>query len=602
MRLQTRFAIAFVPILFAATAGTVWQASKAVHKIVIEEAAGRANGRLEELAAESVAGFEGRSESLLLPGMTAALVRENALYVIAIDPAGEILAHTNVTKKGGRYRDPLGVTVPTARPSYHEIQREGQPVLELSWPVNGKAGAAHDQAEELLLLNASADGALQNLGQLRMGIPLQRALQTERRIARELALLLLVTCGLLLGAVFLLLRGILLPVQRLVGAAEEIGLGRYGHTVPVPSATELGNLARSFNRMSVALTQTTVSKDFLDNILTHMIEPLIVLEPDGRIRMVNQAALQVLGRPADTFLGQPLDNVWPECQSALQQAQFDGSVQDREMKWVAPGGTAIPLLFSASVFRNKEDYLAGLIVVFKDMRERKKIEGEMVQSAKLSAVGKLASGVAHEINNPLGVILGFAESLLWDLKPEDPMHAPLRSIEREAVRCKNLVQALLTFSRVSKVEPEPLAINSAVEEALSLVQAQARVGNVRVVREFAPELPAVRGNRGQIQQIVINLANNALDAMHEQGTLTIGTRLLQEAMRSWVVLSVTDTGEGIPEEIVTRIFEPFFTTKPVGQGTGLGLGLVHEIVEKHGGTIEVESRPGFTQFRVKLPA
>ena len=144
-------------------------------------------------------------------------------------------------------------------------------------------------------------------------------------------------------------------------------------------------------------------------------------------------------------------------------------------------------------------------------------------------------------------------------------------------------------------------LNRAVEGALSLITAQARLRKVQVVQELAPDLPQVLGNLNQVQQVVVNLANNAMDAMNESGTITVKTERAAGRERSWVLLRVIDTGSGIPPEILPRIFEPFFTTKPIGKGTGLGLGLVHEIVEKHAGTIEVESRPGRTEFRVKFP-
>ena len=202
----------------------------------------------------------------------------------------------------------------------------------------------------------------------------------------------------------------------------------------------------------------------------------------------------------------------------------------------------------------------------------------------------------------MGVILGFAEGILFDVKPGDPLEDPLRQIERETIRCRNLVQDLLTFSRVSRSEREPMDLNQTVETALSLIQAQARLHRISLVKSLAADLPPVLGTANQIQQVVINLANNALDAMSDQGTLTVRTSLLQEGGRSWVALAVSDTGSGIPADVLPRIFEPFFTTKPVGKGTGLGLGLVHEIVQKHSGMIQVESRPGHTEFLVKFPA
>jgi two-component system, NtrC family, sensor kinase len=223
------------------------------------------------------------------------------------------------------------------------------------------------------------------------------------------------------------------------------------------------------------------------------------------------------------------------------------------------------------------------------------------QSEKLSAIGQLASGVAHEINNPLGVILGFSESSLRRVKPGDVLEVPLQSIQREALRCKNLVHDLLTFSRTSKVETEPLAFNKALEGALSLIMAKSKMTQVTVKTELAADLPVCSGNANQIQQVIINLATNAIDAMTNRGTLTIKTELLKEGPLSWIHLTVSDTGSGIPPAALAHIFEPFYTTKAQGQGTGLGLALVQEIVRKHSGLINVQSRPGHTVFSVKFP-
>jgi two-component system, NtrC family, sensor kinase len=230
-----------------------------------------------------------------------------------------------------------------------------------------------------------------------------------------------------------------------------------------------------------------------------------------------------------------------------------------------------------------------------------KAQASIIQAEKMSAVGNLAAGIAHEINNPLGVILGFSQALMRKLPAQSEWREPITAIEREAVRCKGLVQELLIFSRTSEHAQEPLELNPAIESALALVQPRAKVAQVKVIRSFDHELPSISGNSQQIQQVVINLANNAIDAMPEGGTLTVKTEHSTDQEREWVFLKIEDTGSGIPKEVQARIFEPFFTTKPKGQGTGLGLGLVHEIIDKHGGSIHVQSQPGHTEFLVKFP-
>jgi len=206
----------------------------------------------------------------------------------------------------------------------------------------------------------------------------------------------------------------------------------------------------------------------------------------------------------------------------------------------------------------------------------------------MAAIGQLAAGVSHEINNPLGVILGFAQGMEQRVPEGDPLRLPVTSIIREVLRCKELVQELLTFSRAAKRTNEEVYLNSLVDSSLVFVEARARAQGVQITTLLSEDLPPLLGARTPLQQVIVNLATNALDAMPSGGTLTLRTKI-EEAE---VILEVTDTGTGIPEEIRSRIFDPFFTTKEAGKGTGLGLSLGYEIVQQHGGTIDVQSEVG----------
>ncbi len=603
MKLQSQFSLALLPLLLITGGGVTWLAKKAVHKIVLEEVAGRAQGPLKDLAAASAAGFETKSEDQLLPLLSAALVREEAAYAIALDAEGHVLAHTNVLEKGKTYGDqPASDRASRGAPVVTEVSWQGKRVADVTWPVWQQLSATSQSGEDLILSAGQDPSERVRLGSLRLALPLDRALETENKITRQLAILLAIAWALILGLAFVLIRNILNPVARLVLATESLAQGDYTARVPIPSASEFAILASTFNRMIESLGQTTVSKDFLDMILTNMLDPLVVLKADSSVRMVNRAALELLGYGAGDLLEQPPTMIMTTAPQMIAAIRERGSVDDQEQQWKTKDGTAIPVLFSGSVFKDPQGTVLGWIFVAKDMREWQRREKELRQTEKLSAVGRLASGVAHEINNPLGVILGYAESALWDLKPEDPLQEPLKSIQRETMRCKNLVQDLLTFSRVSKTEQEPMQLNAAVKGAFSLVLAEARLGQVHVVQDLQEGLPAIRGNVNQLQQVIINLANNALDAMKQQGTLTVRTDQTTENGKRWVVLSISDTGSGIPADVLPRIFEPFFTTKSIGQGTGLGLGLVAEIVQKHSGTIDVQSKPGHTVFEIRFPA
>jgi signal transduction histidine kinase len=220
------------------------------------------------------------------------------------------------------------------------------------------------------------------------------------------------------------------------------------------------------------------------------------------------------------------------------------------------------------------------------------------QMAKMAAVGQLASGLAHELNNPLGVIVGFAQGMERRLAEKDPMRLPVTSIVRESLRCSNLVRELLQFARTGKVAREPLDLKGLVEATVTIMQPRAKAQQVKIVCELG-DTPTVDGNRTQLQQVLVNLGANSLDAMRGGGTLTVRTG---RDPAGHAVLEVTDTGDGIDEAIQSRIFDPFFTTKAVGEGTGLGLSISYEIAKNHGGDLTVRSGKGEgTSMRLELP-
>jgi two-component system NtrC family sensor kinase len=232
-------------------------------------------------------------------------------------------------------------------------------------------------------------------------------------------------------------------------------------------------------------------------------------------------------------------------------------------------------------------------------QELRAAQDQLIQSEKLASIGELAAGVAHEINNPIGVILGFAQVLLRRTHEGDPMHRPLSLIEREGVRCKNIVQDLLDFARQNKPAPRRLNVNKVIEAAAGLMEHQANSDQVMVVKGYAPDLPDVVADENQLQQVFFNILLNAYQAMPEGGELHITSRLEEDEVQA----VFSDTGAGIPQEHIHHIFDPFFTTKEVGEGTGLGLSVSYGIVRQHGGTIEVQSENGSgATFIVKLPA
>ncbi len=239
------------------------------------------------------------------------------------------------------------------------------------------------------------------------------------------------------------------------------------------------------------------------------------------------------------------------------------------------------------------------------MRKLEETQAQLIQSAKLAAVGELAAGVAHEINNPLTSIIGFTRLLLDDLPPDHPMRADLETIDREAARTRHIVRTLLDFARTSEPVLVPADLNALVEETIMLVCTRSVLARISLEKDLS-ELPPVMLDINQVKQVLVNLLNNSVQAMSAGGSLKVVTSLAEReidgVLRLMAAVQVSDSGVGIPAENLGRIFDPFFTTKEVGQGTGLGLSVSYSIIEKHNGRIEVYSAPGKgSTFTVLLP-
>lgn len=229
-------------------------------------------------------------------------------------------------------------------------------------------------------------------------------------------------------------------------------------------------------------------------------------------------------------------------------------------------------------------------------------ESRLVQAAKLAAVGEMAAGIAHELNNPLTTVTGFVELVLQDLPPDDSKRADLELVLREAHRARSVVRRLLDFARQSESVRDRVDLNETITETVSLMHHLLHTSGVKLHLRLDDTLPWVWADRNQLKQVFVNLLHNALQAMPQGGEMEVATSQRSREGRQWVTVSVTDTGVGIAPEDLDRIFEPFFTTKSERGGTGLGLSVTYGIVTDHGGTIEVESEPGHgSRFTVYLP-
>ena len=236
-------------------------------------------------------------------------------------------------------------------------------------------------------------------------------------------------------------------------------------------------------------------------------------------------------------------------------------------------------------------------------RQLQETQSQLIQAEKMSALGQLAGGLAHEINNPLSGILGLTQLVLENTEAGSQNYTDLKDIEKAVFRCKKIIISLLSFARQEKTQIEPMSINEVIEETLTLCARQMELKSVRIARKFAQGLPLVNGDAQQLMQVFLNLFTNARDAMPDGGELTLETSLLKDAAgREIIMTAISDTGSGMKPEILDKVFDPFFTTKPVGKGTGLGLSVCLGIINRHNGSVKAYNRAGGgSTFTIALP-
>lgn len=261
-------------------------------------------------------------------------------------------------------------------------------------------------------------------------------------------------------------------------------------------------------------------------------------------------------------------------------------------------GSILPV--DTSPDKELSDYSSTISYSFKDTEQKKLMENQMAQADKLASIGQLSAGVAHEMNNPLGIILGYTQLLLRDEDSETERHKDLKTIEKHVKSCKSIVEDLLSFARSSKPEREVINIHEAIDDVLNFVVQHSELDKVEIIRDYDITISPVLINERKMKQVFMNLIMNAKHAVGKTGTIKVATGLDKSAKQ--VYLEVTDTGYGIEKKNLSRIFDPFFTTKPTGEGTGLGLSVSYGIIKNHGGEILAESKRGKgSTFTVVLP-
>jgi two-component system, NtrC family, sensor kinase len=350
-------------------------------------------------------------------------------------------------------------------------------------------------------------------------------------------------------------------------------------------------------------------KEFNESIVESINVGILAADSTGRVTACNSALEEMLGLRRDEAIAEHVEDLFAEdFAETLRQVLGGAGWELSEVRNIYKlhtatrrGRTLILNISLAPLKRADERAAGGALVVLEDVTARVRLEEQLQQREKLSSIGLLAAGVAHEINTPLTGVSSYTQMLLGMLADADPKHALLQKIRRQTDRATGIVNNLLNFSRTGGVtEFVEVDMNRVLDDTLQLLEPQLRMSRVSIEREYADDLPRVFGNAGKLQQVFTNLLLNARDAIPDGGRITLRT---SSGERDTVTVTVADTGIGIAAENVARIYDPFFTTKGVGRGTGLGLAVSYGIVQEHSGHISVESTPGRgTTFRITLPA
>jgi two-component system, NtrC family, sensor kinase len=346
-------------------------------------------------------------------------------------------------------------------------------------------------------------------------------------------------------------------------------------------------------------------KEFNENIIESINVGVMVVNLHGRITNWNGALEQIYGLKREEAIDRRITEVFQsEMLRALRDLMERSEWQQGEpvnvykFRASSADGRDLTLNISLAALQSKTAEIEGSLIAIEDVTERVGLEEQLQQSDKLSSIGLLAAGVAHEVNTPLAGISSYSQMLMQQIPESDPRHQLLEKIHRQTSRASSIVNNLLNFSRVSDSRYTPVDLNRIIDDTIQLLEAQLRNTEIEVVRIYADDLPFAPGDAPKLQQVLMNLVLNARDAMPQGGRLEIST----EADDDSVVISVRDTGLGIAPEHLSKIYDPFFTTKQIGKGTGLGLAVSYGIIRDHGGLINVESKQGEgTRFRITLP-
>ena len=432
------------------------------------------------------------------------------------------------------------------------------------------------------------------------------------------------------------------PLRSIQGGAEAVEKGDFNYQIPVRSKDEVGTLAGNFNNMAQTLKKyfeelEDKNRQLVDqfNLVSRsqkewqetfdcITDPIIVIDDGCNIIRANQAFVKTFEEFFSSH-DEPINR--KKCNELfgvclLPDGPHRTGMRDRTPTIKEIHGQKTGKMFEVSIFPydSSGGDFRGCIGIVKDITKKKENEMQVVMKERLAALGHMASGIAHELNNPLATIGVCTEALLNRIKKENIgsllFESHLRIVEEEVNRCKTIITSMLSYVKGKENEKENVNINEVLDRAVEMVTFQGRMKDVAYLRNFGKEIPVIHGREGELRQVFLTIVVNALDAMEDRGTLTIETganppippsgksvRLeTEEGEGGFVFAEISDTGPGIPSGFIDRIFDSFFTTKSERGGTGLGLSIADNIIKGYDGSIEVTSEEGKgATFKVILP-
>ncbi len=408
---------------------------------------------------------------------------------------------------------------------------------------------------------------------------------------------------------------VLASVKR--GDFDVVGDGSCFYSYPIFSGNEIEAMVTfDFDMFAVGemMERLERANAFLRNLILSSVDGVIAADMKGKIMVFNEAAAEITGYSVEESLHKmDIRKLYPgdEAREVMKKLRSDayggkGKLKSYEVTMLRKDGGTIPIRLNAAIVYEGDKEIAS-IGFFHDMTEElemkanlEKTQTQLLQAEKMSSLGKLAAGVAHQLNNPLGGINLYAKLLLEDYELTEEAQDDVERILRDAQRGSETVKELLEFARQTRQNKATVDINQAVSRTLFLLENQTLFHDIEIEKNFSEDPIFVKADMQQLNHVFMNIILNAAQAMEGKGRLSITSGLTASGKRMFI--EIADTGPGIPEDIIAHIFEPFYTTKEEGKGTGLGLSLVYSIIDDHGGVISADNRPGEgAVFVIELP-